>query len=213
MVFAAARDGPRSAPPRPRCGVSTFEPTKLALSLAFAGGVSGGLFSEALEKAALAPSTWDPGGFASDLFLQRFVVSVLQGADRANRTGRRDQPFDSVARTPAGRPEHRGFSAQHPGGACSVGCASPRARASLPRHLPVARPAREQWFGAHLGREPAQARHPGCSERGARSHGGRIHLGGIGAAAARRVRQGRARKRVVSIAVRSALATMRSSRR
>jgi DNA mismatch repair protein MutS2 len=54
------------------------EPTKLALSLAFSGGVSGGLFSEALEKATLAPSTWDPAGFAGDLFLQRFVVMCFK---------------------------------------------------------------------------------------------------------------------------------------
>ena len=54
------------------------EPTKLALSLAFAGGASGGLFSEALEKAAIAPSNWDPGGFAADLFLQRFVVQCFK---------------------------------------------------------------------------------------------------------------------------------------
>jgi DNA mismatch repair protein MutS2 len=55
-----------------------FEPTKLALSLAFAGGASGGLFGEALEKCALAPSSWDPAGFANDLFLQRFVVQCLK---------------------------------------------------------------------------------------------------------------------------------------
>jgi DNA mismatch repair protein MutS2 len=47
--------------------------TKLAVALAFASGVSGGLFAEALEGATLAPSTWDPGSFAKDLFLPTFV--------------------------------------------------------------------------------------------------------------------------------------------
>lgn len=50
------------------------EKTRIAMTLAFAGGTSGGLFSEALEGATLAPSSWDPSGFAGDLFLQRFVA-------------------------------------------------------------------------------------------------------------------------------------------
>ncbi|MBK6514711.1 MAG: DNA mismatch repair protein [Polyangiaceae bacterium] len=51
-----------------------LEHTKIALSLAFAGGVSGGTFSEALEKARVAPTTWDPKVFVPDLFLQQFVA-------------------------------------------------------------------------------------------------------------------------------------------
>ncbi len=47
--------------------------TKLAIALAFASGVSGGLFAEALDKAKVAPSTWEPASFANDLFLQSFV--------------------------------------------------------------------------------------------------------------------------------------------
>jgi DNA mismatch repair protein MutS2 len=50
------------------------EHTKLAVALAFAAGVSGGVFSEALDKAAVAPSTWQPESFANDLFLQQFVA-------------------------------------------------------------------------------------------------------------------------------------------
>lgn len=50
------------------------EQTKHALALAFAGGVSGGVFSEALDSAKVAPSTWDPKSFASDLFLTQFVA-------------------------------------------------------------------------------------------------------------------------------------------
>src|SRR3954453_23184795 len=50
------------------------EHTKLAIALAFAAGVSGGVFSEALDRATLAPSTWEPSSFANDLFLQPFVA-------------------------------------------------------------------------------------------------------------------------------------------
>ena len=55
-----------------------FEQTRFAINLAFAGGVSGGLFSDALEKATLAPSTWAPASFAGDLFLQRFVAQCFK---------------------------------------------------------------------------------------------------------------------------------------
>jgi DNA mismatch repair protein MutS2 len=50
------------------------EQTRLAIALAFASGVSGGLFSDALDRATVAPSTWDPASFANDLFLPRFVA-------------------------------------------------------------------------------------------------------------------------------------------
>jgi DNA mismatch repair protein MutS2 len=50
------------------------EQTKLAVALAFAAGVSGGLFAEALDRATVAPSTWEPASFANDLFLQKFVA-------------------------------------------------------------------------------------------------------------------------------------------
>ncbi len=49
------------------------EPTRLAFALAFASGVSGGLFSDALAKATVEPSTWDPSQFTNDLFVQNFV--------------------------------------------------------------------------------------------------------------------------------------------
>ncbi|MEO7037509.1 MAG: DNA mismatch repair protein [Polyangiaceae bacterium] len=55
-----------------------FEQTRLAINLAFAGGVSGGLFSDALEKATCAASTWTPSAFAGDLFLQRFVAQCFK---------------------------------------------------------------------------------------------------------------------------------------
>lgn len=52
--------------------------TKTALALAFAGGVSGGLFSEVLDAAKLAPSTWQPGSYAADLFLAQFVALCMK---------------------------------------------------------------------------------------------------------------------------------------
>lgn len=47
---------------------------RLAMSLAFASGVSGGLFSDALDRASVAPSTWQPSSFAGDLFLTQLVT-------------------------------------------------------------------------------------------------------------------------------------------
>src|SRR6185369_7701833 len=41
-----------------------------SLAFAFASGVSGGLFAQALDRAPLAPSTWRPESFAPDLFLE-----------------------------------------------------------------------------------------------------------------------------------------------
>lgn len=51
---------------------------RVSLNLAFAGGTSGGLFSDELSRAALAPSTFEPEHFGSDLFLQRFVSDGLR---------------------------------------------------------------------------------------------------------------------------------------
>jgi DNA mismatch repair protein MutS2 len=55
-----------------------LERTRLALTLAFAGGTSGGLFAEALDRATLAPSSFEPSGFAQDLFLDRFVAQSFK---------------------------------------------------------------------------------------------------------------------------------------
>ena len=54
------------------------EKTRVALTLAFAGGAGGGLFEEALDGATLAASSWDPAGFVSDLFLQRFIAGCFR---------------------------------------------------------------------------------------------------------------------------------------
>lgn len=54
------------------------ERTKLAVTMAFAGGSSGGLFAEALDSAVTAPSSWRPAEFAGELFLQRFVAQCVR---------------------------------------------------------------------------------------------------------------------------------------
>ncbi|MBK7579618.1 MAG: DNA mismatch repair protein [Myxococcales bacterium] len=64
-----------------------FEKTRLALSLAFAGGVSGGLFEETLASATLEPSSWEPTAFENDLFLRRFVGGCFK-----IRVGREEGP-------------------------------------------------------------------------------------------------------------------------
>jgi DNA mismatch repair protein MutS2 len=59
------------ATPRERIDV---EHTRLAIALAFASGVAGGLFGDALDRASVAPSSWQPAQFASDLFIHQFVA-------------------------------------------------------------------------------------------------------------------------------------------
>lgn len=64
-----------------------FEATDLAIVLAFAGGASGALFTESLRRSRVASSRWDPGAFAEDLFLSRFVASCF-----TIRIGRNEYP-------------------------------------------------------------------------------------------------------------------------
>lgn len=49
-----------------------------SLAFAFASGVSGGLFSQALERAPLAASTFTPKSFAPDLFLEEIVARCFR---------------------------------------------------------------------------------------------------------------------------------------
>jgi DNA mismatch repair protein MutS2 len=49
-----------------------------SLSFAFSSGVSGGLFSQALDRAPLAPFTWDPKSFGPDLFLEELVARCFR---------------------------------------------------------------------------------------------------------------------------------------
>ena len=56
------------------------EQTKLAIALAFASATPGGVFNDALERAKIPHSHWDPTLFASDLF----VRTVVQACFRAH---------------------------------------------------------------------------------------------------------------------------------
>jgi DNA mismatch repair protein MutS2 len=87
-----------------------LDQTKLAIALAFASGVAGGLFAEALDRAKVAESTWEPQSFANDLFLQSFVALCFKV-----RIGHHDAPLltthlvNLLAHPPADRAvvEHR----------------------------------------------------------------------------------------------------------
>lgn len=65
-----------------------LEQTKLNITLAFASGVAGGLFGEALEQATVAPSSWEPGAYAEDLFLTQFVTLCFRA-----RIGNEEPPL------------------------------------------------------------------------------------------------------------------------
>ena len=54
------------------------EHTATAVALAFAGGTSGGLFGDTLERATVAPSTWDPSQYEADLFVTRLAATCFQ---------------------------------------------------------------------------------------------------------------------------------------
>jgi DNA mismatch repair protein MutS2 len=56
----------------PSCRIDR-EQTRLAIVLAFSGGVSGGLFTDALDRARMAPSSWNPELYVNDVFLAEFV--------------------------------------------------------------------------------------------------------------------------------------------
>jgi len=55
-----------------------FDATKFAVTMAFAGSSSGGLFAEALDRATVPPSTWDASGFAKDMFLTKLVAQYFR---------------------------------------------------------------------------------------------------------------------------------------
>jgi len=56
----------------PSCRID-WETTRMAVELAFCGGVSGGLFTDALDRSRMAPSHWKPELYARDVFLTEFV--------------------------------------------------------------------------------------------------------------------------------------------
>ncbi|HMA92465.1 MAG TPA: DNA mismatch repair protein [Polyangiaceae bacterium] len=63
--------------PIPTCRIDR-EQVRVAIVLAFSGGTSGGLFAEALDRAAIAPSSWDPSSYARDIFLSEFVSQCFK---------------------------------------------------------------------------------------------------------------------------------------
>lgn len=62
------------------------EATRLALTMAFAGATSGGLFTDALDHAAIPSSSWDAAVFANDLFLQRLATQYFALEGRGEQT-------------------------------------------------------------------------------------------------------------------------------
>jgi len=46
---------------------------KQTLTFAFASGVPGGVFAQALEASRLPPSSWDPRSFAKEIFLPELI--------------------------------------------------------------------------------------------------------------------------------------------
>jgi len=77
--------------PEPICRLER-EQLRAALVMAFSGGTSGGLFASALERAAIAPSSWDPSFYARDVFLQEFVAQCYR-----IQIGREDCPVTTPA--------------------------------------------------------------------------------------------------------------------
>lgn len=59
--------------PCPRCRVD-LDAVQQAMEFAFASGVSGGMFADALHKSIPCASRWEPEAFANDLFLEDFVA-------------------------------------------------------------------------------------------------------------------------------------------
>jgi DNA mismatch repair protein MutS2 len=55
-----------------------LEDLRQTLAFAFASGVSGGLFAQALDKAPLPESTFRPASFAADLFLEELVARCFR---------------------------------------------------------------------------------------------------------------------------------------
>jgi DNA mismatch repair protein MutS2 len=103
------------------------EMTKIAMTFAFASGVSGGLFAEALEKSTVAPSTWEPAAYVSDLFLHEFVARCFQV-----RVGGRETPlFTTQLVKLLERPPADPAVAEHRRAVAAELAASPELRAEL----------------------------------------------------------------------------------
>lgn len=51
---------------------------RVGIAIAFAGGTSGGLFGDALDRSSVGFSTWSPAAFEDDLFIKSFVLNCLK---------------------------------------------------------------------------------------------------------------------------------------
>lgn len=88
MQAGASADAPSVVPdllhPEPFVRIDP-DATALSLVLAFAGATSGGLFGETLNRARIAPSSFQPSAFAQDLFLKNFVAECLRAEIDGNQ--------------------------------------------------------------------------------------------------------------------------------
>jgi DNA mismatch repair protein MutS2 len=125
------------------------EMTKVAMTFAFASGVSGGLFAEALDKSTVAPSTWEPAAYVSDLFLHEFVARCFQV-----RLGGRETPlFTSQLVKLLERPPADPAVAEHRRAVAAELAASPELRAELEQLYAALCKFRSLLEGATAGRK------------------------------------------------------------
>jgi DNA mismatch repair protein MutS2 len=125
------------------------EMTKVAMTFAFASGVSGGLFAEALDKSTVAPSTWEPAAYVSDLFLYEFVARCFQV-----RLGGRETPlFTTQLVRLLERPPADPAVAEHRRAVAAELAASPELRAELEQLYAALCKFRALLEGATAGRK------------------------------------------------------------
>jgi len=125
------------------------EMTKIAMTFAFASGVSGGLFAEALDKSTVAPSTWEPAAYVSDLFLHEFVARCFQV-----RLGGRETPlFTTQLVKVLERPPADPAVAEHRRAIAAELAASPELRAELEQLYAALCKFRSLLEGATAGRK------------------------------------------------------------
>ena len=125
------------------------EMTKIAMTFAFASGVSGGLFAEALDKSTVAPSTWEPAAYVSDLFLHEFVARCFQV-----RLGGRETPlFTNQLVKLLERPPADPAIAEHRRAVAAELAASPELRTELEQLYAALCKFRSLLEGATAGRK------------------------------------------------------------
>ena len=172
--------------------------TRFAIGLAFAGGTSGGLFSDALDCAQRPPDDLGARVLPGRSLPPELRRRVPARARRERPPGLRDRAPPPDPRAPTHRPGGRGAPARHPRRARRVAGAPQRDRAPLRPPMHLARAARRDQRGREVGREPASARHPQAREGRVRSDGG-LRLRAIGPPAAGGVRRSHPRGRAIRL--------------